>query len=834
MALRLYVYNDSTGKLQPTTIATTNVLLADGTVGLSATWNAGAHQIQVGVDPSAANDLTRKSWVESQIAAVTIPDATAASGGGVKGKVTFDSDKGISVVSGVASLNIDTALLGFSAGALYVKESTISHSALANLNTASYTHLSATNATDLTDAGDTTLHYHAADRDRANHTGTQTASTISDFTEAAQDATAAAIAAGTLTGISITYTDASNKFDFTVNTDGVTTQVNGSNQVIVKAGGISDTELAGNISLSKLAALTANRALVSNASGVITVSTVSDTEIGYLSGVTSSIQTQLSDKVSKTVETTMAAAINMNNFKIKNLGYPTLNTDAASKAYVDANAVNQDFQQDVIDLQIDNTLDPGASPVDGDRYIITNSGSIHANFGTINKYMDGSPATLGDDDIVEYVLANSEFRIAFDASAHTSGGVLVWVINESSFYNYTPAGSWGPFGGLAGVTAGIGLEKVGNVLNVKLGAGIVELPSDEVGIDIATNGGLELTSVLTGGQLKAKVDDTTIALDASGIKIKDGGVGTTQLGATVVTAAKLGADVAGLGLQGGNGSAIAVKPDVTGGANLAEVINVTSNGVAVKIDDSTLGVNGSSQLYVVTSAINHDSLGGLNSGEYRHLTSTQYTDLTDAGDSTLHYHAADRDRANHTGTQASTTISDFTEAAQDATNSMIAAGTHSAITFTYNDAGNSLSSAVQVDDETIKIIGNQLVAVGSPVVLREFTNNTGGTLAAGALVSISITVADECVAADSTHATYAEAVGVVQTDITNGNTGYVIIGGEATVLTDGTNLDIGKWVYVAGGANAGKASKSFTQTYLMKLGRATATNKVLIEKQWIG
>ena len=36
-------------------------------------------------------------------------------------------------------------------------------------------------ATDLTDGGDSTLHYHASDRDRANHTGTQTASTISDF-----------------------------------------------------------------------------------------------------------------------------------------------------------------------------------------------------------------------------------------------------------------------------------------------------------------------------------------------------------------------------------------------------------------------------------------------------------------------------------------------------------------------------------------------------------------------------------------------------------------------------------------------------------------------------
>ena len=38
--------------------------------------------------------------------------------------------------------------------------------------------ISDTNATDLTDNGDTTLHYHASDRDRTNHTGVQTISTI--------------------------------------------------------------------------------------------------------------------------------------------------------------------------------------------------------------------------------------------------------------------------------------------------------------------------------------------------------------------------------------------------------------------------------------------------------------------------------------------------------------------------------------------------------------------------------------------------------------------------------------------------------------------------------
>lgn len=46
----------------------------------------------------------------------------------------------------------------------------------------------------------------------------------------------------------------------------------------------------------------------------------------------------------------------------------------------------------------------------------------------------------------------------------------------------------------------------------------------------------------------------------------------------------------------------------------------------------------------------------------RFLTSGQLTDLTDAGDSTSHFHASDRSRANHTGTQTRDTISDFAHA----------------------------------------------------------------------------------------------------------------------------------------------------------------------------
>lgn len=95
---------------------------------------------------------------------------------------------------------------------------------------------------------------------RANHTGTQTASTISDFNEAAQDAV------GGILGSGLTYTDASN----TITVDSTVVQLR--------------------------------------------VSGVSDTEIGYLDGITSNVQAQLDSKISaSSSETLTNKTINLAN-----------------------------------------------------------------------------------------------------------------------------------------------------------------------------------------------------------------------------------------------------------------------------------------------------------------------------------------------------------------------------------------------------------------------------------------------------------------------------------------------------------------------------------------
>lgn len=59
----------------------------------------------------------------------------------------------------------------------------------------------------------------------------------------------------------------------------------------------SNIDVAAQIALSKLFPLTSLRALQSDASGVISASSITTTELGHLSGVTSNIQTQLNTKV---------------------------------------------------------------------------------------------------------------------------------------------------------------------------------------------------------------------------------------------------------------------------------------------------------------------------------------------------------------------------------------------------------------------------------------------------------------------------------------------------------------------------------------------------------
>lgn len=204
----------------------------------------------------------------------------------------------------------------------------------------------------------------------------------------------------------------------------------------------------------------------------------------------------------------------MGGHKLTDLSNATNANDAVTLSQLQNAVLGLDFQADVLDIQTDNTLDPGV-PTEGDRYIITNSSSIHANFGTITG--------IGDNDIVEYT--GSAFEVVYDVS--TKGpGAMAWDTSAGQFA-YWDGTSWGSFGGVTSVSAGDGLSKSDNTLQVVV--------SDFAGTGLADDG-------------------------ANNLRL------TTQ----------------GNGIGGGAGTLLSVTPDSTTGGDVAPVI-VSSNGVGVNV-----------------------------------------------------------------------------------------------------------------------------------------------------------------------------------------------------------------------------------------------------------
>lgn len=365
--------------------------------------------------------------------------------------------------------------------------------------------------------------------------------------------------------------------------------------------------------------LTAERVAVSDASGKVAVSTVTTTELSYVGGVTSGIQAQIDSKqddlgyvpVNRAGDA-MTGQLAMNNNRIIGVGAPVAANDALRKIDLDTAIANLNWQDDVLAIQADDTLVP--SLVEGARYIVTDVANLNAGFGTI--------ADVSNNDIVEYM--DGAFVIAYDISAAgaQAAGTFTTNIDDGSFYRYN--GAWARFEGVDAIVAGTGLVRSGNVFNINMGAGISELPSDEVGLDVRANSGLFLTQDGVAASTAASAQLAVLLQSAGGLDIGvDGGV---QVKAQGIAASMLGA-VASNGLTGGNGVAVSVLAadaslvvDATG-VKLNEVhtdgIYARQDGAdftgAVTVQAPTVNANPATKLYVDTkeSAL-QDAIDALN------------------------------------------------------------------------------------------------------------------------------------------------------------------------------------------------------------------------------
>jgi hypothetical protein len=182
------------------------------------------------------------------------------------------------------------------------------------------------------------------------------------------------------------------------------------------------------------------------------------------------------------------ASVDLNNQKITNLTDPTNPQDAANKRYVDAAVVGIDWKASVrvattaaitlaTGLENGDTLD-GVTLATGDRVLVKNQTSATEN-GIYVVAASGAPARSSDADTAAEITASfavfvEEGTVNADSGwTLTNNGTITVGTSELSFTQFT---------GLGQITAGDGLTKTANTLNVVGGDGIT-VNADSVVID---------------------------------------------------------------------------------------------------------------------------------------------------------------------------------------------------------------------------------------------------------------------------------------------------------------------------------------------------------------
>jgi len=463
---------------------------------------------------------------------------------------------------------------------------------------------------------------------------------------------AAAVAGGGLTG--------GGGSALAVNVDDSSLEI-ATDTLQVKSGGVTNDMLAGSIALSKLAeavieadggqAFTADQSMGSNKLTSLSNGTDANDAVNksQLDAAVSGISWKEPAQVGNLIGNATIATIDGltpaagDSYVATDAGTPTAGTSDALAAGDVAEFDGTSWKKIV--------SNSGGYVPSGTRAILSTTTAL------ISPYTDATD----DGKIVDF---SGSSNTGSDTSDAVEGNaVLVVDPNNVSVYDdlgyvfegTVPSGAWVQFTGAGQINAGDGLTKSGNTLNVGQGNG-VNVTADAIAVAADSTGGANLATVVdvNSNGVAVKIDDSTISENGSNqLYVPSAGITETQLNSSVagdgltgaggsalsididgstlsvsasglkvaaagITGTELNTSVAGNGLTGGGGSAlavgsgnginvtadaIAVLADSTGGANLATVVDVNSNGVAIKIDDDTIGENGSNQLYVKANSI---------------------------------------------------------------------------------------------------------------------------------------------------------------------------------------------------------------------------------------
>ncbi len=179
--------------------------------------------------------------------------------------------------------------------------------------------------------------------------------------------------------------------------------------------------------------LIANRAVVSDANGKLAESSVTSTELGYLSGVTSGVQTQFNSKVSKTLESEVASFLEVETVN------DALKKIAAELVYEDINesgtwTVPQNICGNKIFVIV---VGGGAS-----GYSMSSSANVYTTGGGSGELSFGTMEVTPGQNITAIIGAGGESATKESPSSKNGGA--------SSFGGISANGGNGKYGGAGG------------------------------------------------------------------------------------------------------------------------------------------------------------------------------------------------------------------------------------------------------------------------------------------------------------------------------------------------------------------------------------------------
>lgn len=209
------------------------------------------------------------------------------------------------------------------------------------------------------------------------------------------------------------------------------------------------------------------------------------------------------------------ADLDLNNNRLTNVAEPTQATDAATKGYVDGVAQGLDIKDSVraattanITLSGTQTVD-GVALTSGDRVLVKDQTTASENgiyevftgsWQRTEDFDEDSEVTAGAFTFVEEGTENADTGWVL-----SSDGVLTVGTSDLDFTKFSTAGE---------ITAGAGLTKTGNTVDVGAGSGII-VNTDDVAVDFADAAPPDVGTGATGTATQAAREDHTHGLPAS-------------------------------------------------------------------------------------------------------------------------------------------------------------------------------------------------------------------------------------------------------------------------------------------------------------------------------